>query len=161
MVNIFLIDKNKIDFTRDFIGISHWETLVAVILFFSIIFAFWYIIKKTKLKFQYRVFIGMGLGLIFGIIIQAIMKFPKNSMIDTKTSDYSEWVTQLSNWISLYKRIFITGITMLTVPIIFLALVRITSKKTDGKSNLARIGAKGIAILLFNVYHPNIFICVI
>lgn len=152
MINILLIDKNKIDFTRDFIGISHWETLVAVILFFSIIFAFWYIIKKTKLKFQYRVFIGMGLGLLFGIIIQAIMKFPKTSMIDDSTSTYSEWVTQLSNWISLYKRIFITGITMLTIPIVFLALVRITSKKTDGKSNLARIGAKGLAILLFNVF---------
>ncbi|MGL5268183.1 MAG: dicarboxylate/amino acid:cation symporter [Spiroplasma sp.] len=152
-------NNSNINLLHDFIGISHWQSLVAILIFFSIIITLSIFIKKTKIKFPTRIFIGMGLGLIFGIIIQGITGFNgknvSNPILPGKEGkinpDYIEWVGQTARWVELIKNVFITGITMLTVPIVFLAIARISAKKLSGNSKLAKISFSGIALLLINV----------
>lgn len=153
-------DDNKIDLLRDFLGISHWQSAVAIIIFFAIITALSIYIKKTKIKFPIRIFIGLGLGLAFGISIQAITGFQNgnitNPMIpgnpDPITNpDYIPWAGQTARWVELIKNIFITGITMLTVPIVFLAIARISAKKIGDTNKLVKMSISGIVILLVNV----------
>ncbi|WP_338958702.1 hypothetical protein [Spiroplasma endosymbiont of Tiphia femorata] len=79
----------------------------------------------------------MGLGLIFGITIQAITGFNSHNITYPNlpgtpikpNPDYIPWVAEIVHWIELLKTIFIIGITMLTIPLVFLAIARITSKK--------------------------------
>lgn len=152
-------ENNNINLLRDFIGISHWQSLVAILIFFSIVTALSIFIKKTKIKFPIRIFIGMGLGLIFGISIQAITGFNNNNITNPTlpgndnpaNPNYIEWVGELARWVELIKNIFITGITMLTIPIVFLAISRISAKKLSNTNKLIKMSASGIAILLINV----------
>lgn len=153
-----LLEENNIDLLRDFVGISHWQSLVAVIIFFAIITALSIFIKKTRIKFPYRIFIGMGLGLIFGLSIQGITGFQEfnitNPLLppdDTPNEHYLEWAGQTARWVELIKNIFITGITMLTIPIVFLAIARISAKKIAQTNQLLKISITGVVILLINV----------
>lgn len=153
-----LADNKKINLLRDFLGISHWQSLVAILIFFTIIIALSITIKKTRLKFPYRIFIGMGLGLIFGLTIQGITGFNPNNITnpllsggETQNTHYIEWAGETARWVELIKNIFITGITMLTVPIVFLAIARITAKKLASTNQLMKVSITGIVILLVNV----------
>lgn len=153
-------DNDNIDLLRDFLGISHWQSAVAIIIFFAIMITLSIFIKKTKIKFPIRIFLGLGIGLVFGISIQAITNFnPNNITTPTIPGDpdplpnpnYIEWAGQTARWVELLKNIFITGITMLTVPIVFLAIARISAKKMSQTNKLVKMSVSGIAILLVNV----------
>lgn len=152
-------ETKNINLLRDFVGISHWQSLVTILIFFSIITGLSIFIKKTKIKFPIRIFIGMGIGLIFGITIQGINGFSANNISNpllpgkdgAANPNYIEWVGQTARWIELIKNVFITGITMLTVPIVFLAIARVCSKKVSGNSKLVKMSVSGIALLLVNV----------
>lgn len=157
-----LADNNdKINLLRDFLGISHWQSLIAILIFFTIIIALSITIKKTRIKFPYRIFIGMGLGLIFGLTIQGITGFNSNNITNPvlpgtgettiSNPNYIEWAGETARWVELIKNIFITGITMLTVPIVFLAIARISAKKLASTNQLMKISITGIVILLINV----------
>lgn len=152
-----ILSNDNINLLRDFIGISYWQSLIGIIVFFSIIIIFSIFIKKTKPKFPIRIFIAMGLGLIFGITIQAITGFNSHNISypnlpnNNPNPDYNPWVGEIARWIELLKNIFITGITMITIPLIFLAIARITSKKTSNSKTITKISGAGIAILLINV----------
>jgi L-cystine uptake protein TcyP (sodium:dicarboxylate symporter family) len=52
---------------------------------------FFILVTKYKLKFMYRVLIGLGIGLIFGVVVQAILGFPEaltTGSEDNETSLY-------------------------------------------------------------------------
>ncbi|ARU91982.1 proton/glutamate symporter [Spiroplasma clarkii] len=144
---------------RDFVGISQWQSLVAITLFIATQIGFWFFLKKIKLQFMYRVIIGFGIGLVYGIIIQAIIGFLPTEYFNgseelgiLKFSDPDSklyWVYELNNWAQFFKRIFINGITLLTIPIVFIAIFKVTSK--PGEKGVGRISIKGIALLLSNV----------
>ncbi|AXK50857.1 dicarboxylate/amino acid:cation symporter [Spiroplasma alleghenense] len=217
MSNLLASAQKESNLLRDFLAISTWQSLVAIVLLFSIVAGFWVFLKYVKLKFVYRVLIGLGIGLIFGIIVQAIIGFPAGNWFTSgqggwwakteagnwinlnnyyydfgnvdglvKFADIAKdaipgeifwgriknaagvevfqgatgtanavwqneilWVNELSIWASLFKQVFINGILMLTIPVVFLAIFRVTSKpKVKG---LSRITAKGVGILLLNV----------
>ncbi|WP_342276349.1 cation:dicarboxylate symporter family transporter [Spiroplasma endosymbiont of Nebria brevicollis] len=144
----------NINLLRDFVGISHWQSLVAIIIFFGTIICLSIFIKKVKPKFPIRIFIGMTLGLTFAIVIQAITGFKSNNISNPGNAtnpDYIEWVGQIARWIELLRNIFITGITMLTIPLVFLAIARITSKKNSNSKIIVKVSGIGITILLVNV----------
>lgn len=153
------LSNDNINLLRDFVGISHWQSLIGIIIFFSITLSFSIFIKKTKIKFPIRIFIGMSWGLIFGITIQAITGFNNHNISNPNLPGtppvtnpyYNPWVGEIARWIELLRNIFITGITMLTVPLVFLAITRITSKKTSNSKTIAKISGIGISILLVNV----------
>lgn len=153
------LSSDNINLLRDFVGISHWQSLIGIIVFFSIILALSIFIKKTKPKFPIRIFTGMGLGLIFGITIQAITGFNSHNITYPNlpgtpikpNPDYIPWVAEIVHWIELLKTIFIIGITMLTIPLVFLAIARITSKKNSNSKTITKVSGVGITILLINV----------
>lgn len=108
----------------------------------------------------------MGIGLIFGIIIQAITHFPEWGLVDKyipgsehddgsgaivrdPNPGYRLWADQLNIWISLMKNIFINGILLLTAPVVFLAIFRVMAKPSAKR--MGSITGKGLGILLFNV----------
>lgn len=153
-------DNDNIDLLRDFLGISHWQSAVAIVIFFAIMITLSIFIKKTKIKFPIRIFIGLGIGLVFGISMQAITHFNSNNITNPiipgnpdpiPNPDYNEWAGQTARWVELVKNIFITGITMLTVPIVFLAIARISAKKAGQTNKLVKMSVSGIVILLVNV----------
>lgn len=150
------LTTTNINLLRDFVGISHWQSLVAIIVFFSSITCLSIFIRQVKPKFPIRVFTGMTLGLTFAIVIQAITGFNSNNISNpgdgtSPNPNYIEWVGQVARWIELLRNIFITGITMLTIPLVFLSIVRITSKKNSNSKTIAKVSGFGIAILLINV----------
>lgn len=152
---------------QDFIGISHWQSLVAIFIFIGLQVGFWIFLKKIKIQFMYRVIIGFGLGLVYGIAIQGIIGFLPEQFfsgvsIEDKNPDYPNglpafsdpassyyWIYELSNWAQFFKRIFINGITLLTIPVVFIAIFKVTSK--PGEKGIARISLKGVGLLLLNV----------
>jgi len=155
---------------RDFVGISTWQTLVSVVIFIGLQIGFWFFLKKIKLKFVYRVLSGFGLGLFFGIVIQSIIGFLPQAYFDGALVDGTgigdippEWITvpfydpsssifwvhELNNWVQFFRRVFINGVTLLLIPIVFLAIFRVASKV--GERGIARITIKGILLLLTNV----------
>lgn len=144
--------SNKI--LTDFIAISTWQSLVVIATFLVLQIGFWILLKKFKIKFIYRVLGGMALGLAFGLAVQLAIGFPDTSelFVDKDMKEYKEeykWIGETLIWLSLFKNIFIAGVMMMCVPIVFLAVLRITSK--PGVRGLKSITVKGVVLLLINV----------
>ncbi|WP_031542525.1 dicarboxylate/amino acid:cation symporter [Mesoplasma photuris] len=200
---------------KGFVGISTWQSLVAILLFFVIMGGFWYGLRQIKIKFMYRVLIGLAIGLVFGVVIQAIIQFPEgswftkgenspwveingkwfdlsgyymlgtegngsvlrlitaadipnlnslsqvldangnqaftqeNAIVNFEAKEAILWVSEFNNWATLLKQVFINGILLLTIPVVFVAIFRVTSK--PGQKGLGRISGKAVALLLINV----------
>ncbi|QGS52392.1 dicarboxylate/amino acid:cation symporter [Spiroplasma tabanidicola] len=147
-----ILAENKNNILRDFLAISKWQSAVAILIFVALQIGFFIFLKKIKITFMYRVIIGMLIGLVFGIAIQAIIKFPDQETLSAGFKDSESniyWVNELNIWSQFFKNIFIRGIYLLTIPVVFIAIFKITAK--PGESGLARITLKGIALLLINV----------
>ncbi|WP_106079001.1 dicarboxylate/amino acid:cation symporter [Mesoplasma coleopterae] len=223
-----LLSSFKETFLQNFLSISTWQSLLAIVLFFGLMGGFWYGLKQIKIKFVYRILIGMSIGLIFGIVIQAIIGFPGGSwfshdgksawaLVDGNWLDISEyyiekpnlqgmdeikgnyvqiktiigiegyeavingltklslfkdakgenlafisaisfspeiksgidWIIEFNTWASMLRQIFINGILLITIPVVFIAIFRVVAK--PGSKGLGRISGKAIAILLINV----------
>ncbi len=155
---------------HDFLSISTWQSFVSIFLFFGIMLLLWFWIKKTKMRFIFCVLLGLALGLVFRIIVQAINGFqyntadPSGSMInptipDPSSTDHKKtipndiyvlWVHEFSIWVNLFRMIFLNAILLMTVPVVFLAIARAVSK--PGKDAASKKGTIiTIAILLLNV----------
>ncbi|WP_338983716.1 cation:dicarboxylate symporter family transporter [Spiroplasma endosymbiont of Othius punctulatus] len=149
--------SNKI--LADFIAISTWQTLLVVVAFITLQAGLWVFLKRYKLQFMWRVLIGMTLGLVFGVIVQASIGFPDSKdmfkpgeELGELTNEFKDeflWIKESIIWISLFKNIFIAGVMMMCIPIVFLAVLRVTSK--PGVRGLGKITLKGVSLLLINV----------
>ncbi|AHI52686.1 dicarboxylate/amino acid:cation symporter [Spiroplasma culicicola] len=145
----FLAEENR-GILETFIAISTWQSLLGILIFIGIQVGFWIFLKKQKLQFMYRILIGMAIGLLFGIVIQSIIGFPES------LGDYDEpgneyyWIYELSIWANFFKNVFINGVMLLTIPIVFVAMFRVTSKPTS--RGVGRITLKGGLFFLFNVF---------
>ncbi|WP_027048582.1 dicarboxylate/amino acid:cation symporter [Mesoplasma syrphidae] len=201
-------------FLEGFLSISMWQSFLAIFLFFGVMGGFYYGLKKIKIKFIYRVLIGMILGLSVGLIIQGIIGFPagewfanggqavwakvdgnwvnlsgyyilgdqdqlikitpeiidkigfgdgwklvlnsnRDNVFENIDSWMAEiksgikWVGEFNTWASMLKQIFINGILLITIPVVFIAIFRVVAK--PGVNRLGKISAKGIAVLLLFV----------
>ncbi len=83
-----------------------------------------------KLPLWATIFIGMGLGILFGLI-----------------SVWSGWEAFTTDWIKPWGTIFLKLLKLIAVPLIFVSLVKGISSLTD-ITKLSRIGYKTIAIYL-------------
>ncbi|AGY41765.1 proton glutamate symporter [Mesoplasma florum W37] len=214
-----LLSSFKETFLQNFLSISTWQSLLAIVLFFGLMGGFWYGLRQIKIKFVYRIFIGISIGLIFGIAIQAIIGFPGGSwfshdgqsawaLVDGNWIDISkyyiksgndyviistivnkpeaaqliqgqifmpdasavegykvafvgsvvaeksiksgiDWIIEFNTWASMLRQIFINGILLITIPVVFIAIFRVVAK--PGSKGLGRISGKAVAILLINV----------
>lgn len=153
-------EDKKVDILKDFFSISTWQSLVIILIFLVLVVSLGILVKLTKMRFSFRIFTAIGGGVIFAIGIQAILGFPnddsptsiwKEFLEDKKTENpnYNLWLHQVITWITLLKTIFINGMLMLSVPVVFLAIARVVAKPHT--SGLATMTIKGIIILLINV----------
>ncbi len=83
-----------------------------------------------KLPLWAKIFIGMGLGILFGLI-----------------SVWVEWETFTTDWIKPWGTIFLKLLKLIAVPLIFVSLVKGISSLTD-ITKLSRIGYKTIVIYI-------------
>ncbi|WP_169709044.1 dicarboxylate/amino acid:cation symporter [Spiroplasma corruscae] len=138
---------------QDFLAISSYKSAIAIIVFFGLQIGLWFFLKRFKNKFLH-LFSGLVLGLLYGLIIQAIVGFPESftKKDEDGVSYWKEefyWIFELDSWSVLFKKIFITSITLLMIPLIFLSIFRSVTKKSTKR--LGRITGKGITFLMLNV----------
>ncbi|AOG60238.1 proton/glutamate symporter [Spiroplasma helicoides] len=148
---MILASNSNTNVLENFLAMSSWQSFVAILIFISVEIGFWFVLKKYKIKFMYRIISGLIVGLIFGIIVQSIIGFPQKEAFEGyKNVDVkNHWVYQLSIWVEFFKRIFINGVTLLMIPVVFIAMFKITA--TQKNNNVTRITLKGAAMLLINV----------
>ncbi|BAJ02744.1 dicarboxylate/amino acid:cation symporter [Shewanella violacea] len=93
--------------------------------------------QAKKLGLTSKILIGMGGGILFGLLLRNL--FPESTFID-------EYITQ--GFLHVIGTIFVSGLKMLVVPLVFISLVCGTCSLSD-PSKLGRLGGKTIAFYLF------------
>lgn len=90
---------------------------------------------KKKMGLTSKIFIGLILGIVFGIILN---KMPSNNIRD---------VVLIGGILKVIGKVFINGIKMLVVPLVFVSLVCGASAIGDVKK-LGRVGVKTMAFYI-------------
>lgn len=93
--------------------------------------------QTKKLGLTSKILIGMGTGIIFGLLLRNL--FPESTFIN-------EYITE--GFLNVIGTIFVSGLKMLVVPLVFISLVCGTCSLSD-PSKLGRLGGKTIAFYLF------------
>ncbi|WP_334074884.1 MULTISPECIES: L-cystine transporter [Paenibacillus] len=91
--------------------------------------------QKKHISFTKRVFTGLGLGLVFGVILQLL--YPADSEVLAKSTD----------WFNLVGRGYVGLLQMVVVPLIMVSIISAITK-LKGKQNLGKMSALIIAVLL-------------
>ena len=116
------------NFFTKFLQLSDFRTLafiVALIALFKVI----NVLQKKKVSFS------TVLGLVLGVIVQAVAKFPDSP------KDIA-WISELSGWYGFVGGGFIDLLKMLVIPLILLSITRvIMNMKGD---NLGKLTTKTI-----------------
>lgn len=93
--------------------------------------------QSKKLGLTSKILIGMGSGIILGLLLRNL--FPDSSFIN-------EYITE--GFLHVIGTVFVSGLKMLVVPLVFISLVCGTCSLSD-PSKLGRLGGKTIAFYLF------------
>lgn len=113
-------------FLKNFLMISSFST-VAWLIILALLFAFMVFLKKKHLSLSNRMLIGTGLGVLLGLAMQFIAKFPNNPLEIT-------WINESTKWYSLFGNGFIDLIRMLIIPLIIISIIHIIiNMKQDAK----------------------------
>lgn len=91
------------------------------VLFIGILLAIFYgirIMEKKKVKFSKRMIAATVIGLLLGLLIQAVARFPQD------TADIN-WINETIKWYGLVGYGFMDLLKMLVVPLIFLSILRV------------------------------------
>ncbi|TKC14734.1 L-cystine transporter [Robertmurraya kyonggiensis] len=94
-----------------------------------------YILQKKHVKFSKRVFIGLGLGILFGLILNLV--YGTTHDVTAKTID----------WFSIVGSGYVKLLQMVVMPLVFISIVGAFTKVSLSK-NLGKISFYGIGILL-------------
>lgn len=93
--------------------------------------------KTKKLGLTSKILLGMGAGIFLGLLLRNV--FPESDFI-------KEYLTD--GFLNVIGTIFISGLKMLVVPLVFISLVCGTCSLSE-PSKLGRLGGKTIAFYLF------------
>ncbi|GCF94511.1 L-cystine transporter tcyP [Enterococcus florum] len=109
-------------------------TVLVVLIFAAMVFAF-YQMQKKHVKFSTRVFTGLGLGIVFGGILQLTL------------GNGSRVIEQSMDWIGIVGNGYVSLLQMLVMPLVFISIVGAFTKMKTSK-NLGKISANVLFILL-------------
>lgn len=109
--------------------------IVLVLTVFSAILFMFYRMQKKHVAFSKRVFLALGVGVIFGTVIQLV--FERESVVTTKAID----------WINIAGNGYVSLLQMLIMPLIFVSIVGAFTK-LEGTKNLGKISVTVLATLL-------------
>lgn len=113
------------------------EILLTLIVFAILLFIL-YRMRTKHVKYATRVFTGLGIGIVFGAIIQII--FGADSSI----------TQSLVEWLDIVGLGYVRFLQMLIMPLIFVSLVRAFTEM-EGDSNIGKIGINVLAVLIITV----------
>jgi len=97
-----------------------------------------YRMQKTHVKYAYRVFTGLGIGIVFGAIIQFIFGAGSSS---TET---------IVGWLDVVGLGYVNFLQMLVIPLILVSLIRAFTE-IEGESNVGKISFNVIGVLMITV----------
>ena len=115
-------------FLSEFLLITNIHT---VLMIFLLIGVFLIISKMSKkLKFNKLMITSIFIGLILGIFIQAVVKFPSDPTSIT-------WINEITAWYGLFGNGFMDLLKMIVVPLVLVSIIRvIMNMKDDNLGNL-------------------------
>ncbi|WP_223066966.1 L-cystine transporter [Paenibacillus caui] len=91
--------------------------------------------QKKHISFTKRVFTGLGLGLVFGVVLQLLY------------GAGSEVISQSSDWFNLVGRGYVGLLQMVVIPLIMVSIIS-AIMNLKGKQNLGKMSGLIIAVLL-------------
>lgn len=103
-------------FFTQFLKVSNFYTLCAIILLVASLFALRFM-KQKHMKFSKRMIIGLVLGLVLGIAID---------LIGRQSSVYTDFArSEISVWYGLLGTGFLKLVQLLAVPVVFLSIIKV------------------------------------
>lgn len=126
-------------FLSDFLMITDIRT----VLFLAVIIGTFFIIRqleKKKIKFTLRTIYGMLIGLVLGIIVQAVAGFPEDPSSVV-------WLKEVSKWYSFVGSVFMDLLKMLVVPMVFVSILRVIIRMGEN-DDLGKLTFRSVGILL-------------
>lgn len=103
----------------NFLSLSSPMTLVALAMLF-VTFAVMKFGEKKKISFPKRMILSLVMGVVLGVLLQAISGFP-----DADGIKNTVWLQQTITWYGLFGRAFVSFIRMLVIPIILVSMIRV------------------------------------
>ena len=129
-------------FFKNFLMISDIKTVIFLVVLIVLLVMINKLPKK-KFTFSARVMISTALGLILGLVIQAVAKFPTDPMNLT-------FVRETTLWYSLLGGGFISLVRMLVIPLVMISIIHvIINMKED--ANLGTLVKRSLLITLMMV----------
>ncbi|WP_321995004.1 cation:dicarboxylate symporter family transporter [Clostridium butyricum] len=126
-------------FFTDFVMITSFMPIVFIGLLLGLFFVIRQMEKK-KINFSKRMIVATLLGLLLGVVIQAVAKFPDDIGAVT-------WITETTKWYGLVGYGFMDLLKMLVVPLIFLSIIRVIINMKEDQ-NLGKLTSRTILVLL-------------
>ena len=122
-------------FLSEFLLITNIHT---VFMIFLLIGVFLIISKMSKkLKFNKLMITSIFIGLILGIFIQAVAKFP-----DDPTS--ITWINEVTAWYGLFGNGFMDLLKMIVVPLVLVSIIRVIMNMKD--DNLGKLTFRSMSM---------------
>lgn len=112
--------------------------IILTLIVFVILLYLLYRMQTKYVKYAYRVFTGLGIGIVFGAFIQLLFG------ADTSTTQ------SIVEWLDIVGLGYVRFLQMLVMPLIFVSLVRAFTEM-EGESNIGKIGANVLAVLIITV----------
>ena len=129
-------------FFKDFLMISEINTIIFLVILFAL-FVCMKVIEKKKIPFSTRMVIATVIGLILGIVIQAVSGFAKDPMEIT-------FVAETTKWYSLFGNGFIDLIRMLVVPLVMVSIIHVIVNMKEG-ADLGKLTRNTLIIMVVMV----------
>ncbi len=105
-------------FLKQFLMISDARTIIFLVILAGLFFLLHFLYKKKQVDFSWLVLIGTGLGLLLGFVIQCMAGFPDDPTQIT-------FVSEITNWYSLFGNGFMNLIRMLVVPLVMVSIMQV------------------------------------
>jgi L-cystine uptake protein TcyP (sodium:dicarboxylate symporter family) len=130
-------------FLGQFLMISDIKTVIFLVLLFILFAVIHYLYKKRQMDFALVVMVGTVMGLVLGLIIQAITGFSHNPMEVT-------FVKEITNWYTLFGNGFIDLIKMLVVPLVIISMAHVVIHMEEGDT-MGKLVKYGVGITMLMV----------
>ena len=106
------------EFYQSFLMISSIDTVVFLIALCCCFGIIHYLYKRKKYSFSVVVFIGMILGCILGLSMQAMAGFPEDPMKVL-------FIKETTNWLQLFGNGYIDLIKMIVIPLVIISIMNV------------------------------------
>lgn len=115
------------EFFTTFLKISDFRTVAFLLVLAGLFFVMHILYRKKKMSFSKVVLIGTGIGLVLGLVIQAVAGFPEDPLQVT-------WIQEVSNWYQLFGSGFLHLIRMIVVPLVLASICQVIINLQQGNT---------------------------